>query len=85
MLHTIIIFIIILIIIIIIILEALNFAPPVLDAVGLRVPSRNIRNLSTFSCSSAHCPTARCVVAANSVCEFIDIFSKLYLSLKSLA
>jgi hypothetical protein len=62
-----------------------TLCPSVLDGVGLRVPSRNIRNFSTFSCSSTHCPTARCVVAANSVCEFVDIFSKLYLSLKCLA
>jgi hypothetical protein len=54
-----------------------KFFPSVLDAVGFRVLSRNIRNFSMFSCSSAHCPTARCVVAANSVCEFVDIFSKL--------
>jgi hypothetical protein len=49
------------------------FCPSVLDAVGLRVPSRNIRKFFTYSCcSSTHCPTARCVAAANSVCEFVD-------------
>jgi hypothetical protein len=62
-----------------------KFCPSVLDAVGLRVPSRNIRKFSTFSCSSTHYPTARCVVAANSVREFVDILSKSYFSLKCLA
>jgi hypothetical protein len=61
-----------------------KFCPSVLQAVGLRAPTRMIRNVSTFSCSSSHCPTARCVLAANSVCKFVDIFSKLYLSLRNL-
>jgi hypothetical protein len=58
--------------------------PSVLEAVGLCVPTQNIRNFSMFSCSYSHCPTARCVSAANSVRKFVDIFSNSYLSLKSL-
>jgi hypothetical protein len=61
-----------------------KFCPSALKAVGLLVPTRNIRNFSTFSCSSSHCPTARCVLAANSVCKFVDIFSNLHLSLINL-
>ncbi|PNF19683.1 hypothetical protein B7P43_G05097 [Cryptotermes secundus] len=61
-----------------------TYCSSVLDAVGLRVPSRNIRNFSTFSCSFSRCPTARCVVAANFVCELVDIFSKSSLSLNCL-
>jgi hypothetical protein len=61
-----------------------KFCPCVLETVGLRVPTRNIRSFSMFSCSSSHCPTARCVSAANSVCNFVDIFTNSYLSLESL-
>jgi hypothetical protein len=50
----------------------------------LRVPTRSIRNVSMFSCSSSHCPTAICVSAADSVRKFVDIFSNSYLSLKCL-
>jgi hypothetical protein len=55
-----------------------KFRPSVLEAVGLRIPTRNIRKFSTFSCSSSNCPTARCVLAANSVCKFVDIFLVTY-------
>jgi hypothetical protein len=61
-----------------------KFCPSALKVVGLRVPTRNIRNFSTFSCSSSNCPTARCVLADNTVCKFVDIFSNLYLSLRTL-
>jgi hypothetical protein len=57
-----------------------KFCPSVLEAVGLRVPTRNIRNFSTLSCSSSYCPTAKCVPAANSVGRFVHIFNNLYLS-----
>jgi hypothetical protein len=30
--------------------------PSVLETVGIRVASRNIRNFSMFTCSSSHCP-----------------------------
>jgi hypothetical protein len=58
--------------------------PSVLETVGIRVPSRNIRNFTMFSCSFSQCPSARSVSAANAVCKSTDIFSKSYLSLKSL-
>ncbi|PNF24361.1 hypothetical protein B7P43_G11030 [Cryptotermes secundus] len=58
--------------------------PSVLETVGIRAPSRNIRNFSLFCCSSSHCPSARCVSAANLVCNSLDIFSNSKISLKNL-
>jgi hypothetical protein len=55
-----------------------------LETVGIRVPTRYIRNFTMFSFSSSRCPSARCVSAANSVCKRTDIFSNLYLSVKTL-
>jgi hypothetical protein len=60
-----------------------KLCPSVLEAVDLRVPTRNIRNFPTFSCSSSHCRAATCVLTANSVCKFVDIFSNLYVSLRN--
>jgi hypothetical protein len=62
--------------------KGLYNCPSVLETVGIRVPSRNIRNFSMFCCSSSHCPSARCVSAANLVCNSVDIFinSRVYLS-----
>jgi hypothetical protein len=59
--------------------------PSVLETVSIRVPTRNIRNFTMFSCSFSHYPSARCVSAANSVCKSTDIFCKSSLSLKSLS
>ena len=58
--------------------------PSVLETVGIRVPSRNIRNYSMFCCSLSHCPTARCVSAANLVCNSFDIFVSSHFNLKNL-
>jgi hypothetical protein len=56
----------------------------VLETVGLLAPIRNIRNFNMFTCSSSHCPSARCVSTANAVCKSADIFSTSCLSVKSL-
>jgi hypothetical protein len=50
----------------------------ILDTVGIHVPTRQIRESSTFSVSSAlkRSPSARYVIAANDVCRFFDIFHK---------
>jgi hypothetical protein len=48
--------------------------PSVLQTVGILAPSRNIRNIFLFCCSSSHCPSARCGAAANIVCNSLDIF-----------
>jgi hypothetical protein len=52
--------------------------PSILGTVGIRVLTRQIREFSTFSVSSAlkHTPSARCVIAANGVCRYMDIFHK---------
>jgi hypothetical protein len=52
--------------------------PSILDSVGIRVPTRQIREFSTFSVSNAlkHSPSAMCVIAANYVCRYLDIFHK---------
>jgi len=50
----------------------------ILDTVGIRAPTRQIREFSTFSVSSAlrHSPSARCVTAANDACRFFNDFTK---------
>jgi hypothetical protein len=50
----------------------------ILDSVSLRIPSRSIRDHSTFTVNHNFkvSPSARCVSAANAVCRSIDIFSK---------
>jgi hypothetical protein len=58
--------------------------PSVLETVSIRVPSRNIHNFSLFCCSSSHCPSARCVLAANIVCNSLDIFRNSKIRLKNL-
>jgi hypothetical protein len=52
-----------------------KYCPSVLETVGIRVPTRNIRNFTMFNCSSNHCPSARRVSAANAVCKFTDNFN----------
>jgi hypothetical protein len=50
----------------------------IMDTVGIRVPTRQIRDFSTFSVSSAlrHSPSAMCATAANDICRLLDIFLK---------
>jgi hypothetical protein len=56
----------------------------VLETVGIRVPTRNIRNFTPFCCSPSHCPSARCVSAANAVCKCTDIFRNSGLNINNL-
>jgi hypothetical protein len=43
----------------------------------LRAPSSNIRNFTLFSVARINCPFAKCVAAANSVCNDVEsILSK---------
>jgi hypothetical protein len=55
-----------------------------MDIVGIRVPTRQIRDFSTFSVSSAlrHSPSVRCASAANDICSLLDIFGKDTVSFK---
>jgi hypothetical protein len=62
-----------------------KYCPFILETVGIRVPIRNIRNFTTFSCSFSQCLSAKCVSAANAVYKSTDIFSKSCVSLKSLS
>jgi hypothetical protein len=47
-----------------------------MNCVSLRVPTRNVRDLTGFSVcpSNKHRPSARCAYAANAVGEDLDIF-----------
>jgi hypothetical protein len=53
-----------------------------MDTVGIRVPTRQIRDFSTFIVSSAlrHSPSIRCASAANDICRLLDIFGKATVS-----
>lgn len=64
--------------------KGVSNCPSVLETVGIRVPSRNIRNFSMFCSASSHCPSARCVHAANIVGNSIDIFGNSNICLKNL-
>jgi hypothetical protein len=50
----------------------------IMDTVGIRVPTKQIREFSTFSVSSAlrYSPSARCVIVGNNICRFLGIFEK---------
>jgi hypothetical protein len=37
----------------------IKYCPPMLETVGIRVPTRNIRNFTTFSSSFSHYPSAK--------------------------
>jgi hypothetical protein len=49
-----------------------------MDTVGMRLPTRQIREFYTFSVSSAlrNSPSARRVIATNEICRLLDIFGK---------
>jgi hypothetical protein len=49
-----------------------------MDTIGIRVFIRQIREFYTFNVSSAliNSPSARCIIAANEICRFLDIFGK---------
>ena len=49
--------------------------PSLLDITGIRVLHRNVRNLSLFTTTCKHSPSARCVSAAN-LCAKTSVFRK---------
>jgi hypothetical protein len=64
--------------------SGLKCCPSVLDTMGIRAPSRNVRNSSLFTATCRNCPSARCVTAANYVCKATVIFGKPITSLKQI-
>jgi hypothetical protein len=68
---------------IIIIYRGLKYCPSLLEAVGLQVPTRYLRDFSMFNLSPSlkNCPSARCASAANVVCRDFDIFKTNIVSL----
>jgi hypothetical protein len=60
--------------------------PSTLDIIGLRVPTRNLRDFPLFHVSSSYknCPTARCATAANSVCNQLDVFRRQIVTLSQM-
>jgi hypothetical protein len=58
-----------------------------MDTVGIRVPTRQIRDFSTFSVSSAlrHSPSVRCASAANDYVDFWIYLAKTLSPLRTLS
>jgi hypothetical protein len=58
--------------------------PSVLETVGLRVPTRHLRDFPLFYiCPTIkNCPSARCASAANIVCRDFDVFGNHNVSLE---
>jgi hypothetical protein len=59
--------------------RGLKYCPSLLEAVGLRVPTRYLGNFSMFNFSPSlkNCPSARCASAANVVCRNFDALKKI--------
>jgi hypothetical protein len=60
--------------------------PSTTDIIGLRVPTRNLQDFPLFHVSSSYtnCPSGRCVTAANSVCNQLDVFRRQIVTLSQL-
>jgi hypothetical protein len=57
--------------------------PSTLDIIGLRDPTRNVQDFSLFYVSSYYknCPSGLCVIAANSICNNMDVFRREFVTL----
>jgi hypothetical protein len=55
-----------------------------MDTVGLRVPTKQIRDFSTVNVSNVSrlSPSARYITAANSICKSLDVFNNHVVSLE---
>jgi hypothetical protein len=53
--------------------KGVEFSPSVHEIVGIHVPARNLRNFSTFICSTKHSSSHECASDAKAVCKLIDI------------
>jgi hypothetical protein len=60
--------------------------PSTMDIIGLRVPTRNLRDFPLFHVSSSYknCPSSRCATAANSVYNQLDVFRKQTVTLSQM-
>jgi hypothetical protein len=56
----------------------------IVDTVGLRVPTKQTRNVATFKVSnvSSLSPSTWCVAAANNICRSVDVFNRHNISLE---
>jgi hypothetical protein len=63
--------------------RGLKYCPSLLEAVGLPVPTRHLRDFSmlNFSPPLKNRPSARCASAANVVCRDLDVFKTHIVSL----
>jgi hypothetical protein len=63
--------------------RGLKYCPSLLEAVGLRVPTRYLRDFSMFNFrpSLKNCPCARFASAANVACRDFDVFKTNIVSL----
>jgi hypothetical protein len=60
--------------------------PSTMDIIGLRVPTRNLRDFLLFQISSSYkkCPSGRCATAANSICNQLDVFRRQIVTLSQM-
>jgi hypothetical protein len=60
------------------VLSGSKSCPSTMDIIGLRVSTRNLRDFSLLHVSSFYknCPSGRCVTAANSICNQLDVFRR---------
>jgi hypothetical protein len=58
----------------------------IMDNVGLRVPTKQIRGFSTFNLNNVWrlSSSSKCVTAANSFCKSLDVFNKHNMSLEDI-
>jgi hypothetical protein len=60
--------------------------PSTMDIIGLRVPTRNLRDFPLFHVSSSYknCPSGQCATATNSVCNQLDVFRRQIVTLSQI-
>jgi hypothetical protein len=60
--------------------------PSTIDIIGLRVPTRNLRDIPLFHVSSSYtnCPSGRCATVANSVYNHLDVFRRQIVTLSQM-
>jgi hypothetical protein len=78
--------IIVIIIIIINVLLGSKSCSSTMDIIGLRVPTRNLRDFPLFHVISSYknCPSGRCATAANLACKQLDVFRRQIVTLSQM-